>query len=1310
MDLEGWDCHSLNHNSKSKNTPILVVKAGPKNVAEIKQAIKKFDSCVMLASNLKKLFISTLNKMHVTSLDSDAEYDRIAKIFEANSVSIAKNNIEFIVNLENAIDAIPSTTDDFENRGLFSTHYLRNRIFDDAPNDLDMVKLHNSCADLKSLLQALGWTIVNERVKSEKGKVVIVITDQENFSIREKADSVAPSYAAISELSKYKWVILTNGSKWRLYTNRISASSTNYFEINLVRPSNTMLRYLGIIFGYGAFTGDNPKIDLYFDQGKEFAAQLEENLALRIMSQDGVLLNITKGILDHDMKTKFGKEELASAKDNALRIIYRVWFVAYAESRNLLPVSDPKYKDISLRRLRDELDKHSDTDSDEPSCWQYLLNLFEGIRNGKPQNNLPQYNGDLFRHTTDIDDISISNKWLVPALSDLLLRDGDAIDYASLSVRHLGSILESVMEFSVQQAKENVMLLVKNNKIIQVRTVKESNYSYKRNDLYLVSKGGLATRKSTASYYTPDEMVKFLVEKGLKPILEERTIQIAKDMQAYKKNLDSKTKKTCMDRLLDIQVLDPTMGSGHFLVEALNRLTAWATEILKKHPLHPLLEELETDRKIILAEQREKNITIDENLLTHDILLKRKIMKRCIFGVDLNPMAVEIAKLALWLDSFAIGVPLTYMDHHIRIGDSTIGMFLNDIEDMQNQSLDDWTPGQDMDRMLEDVSASPDVTVSQVRQSEERYRKYAESISPTRRMLDALTASMIDDDILPKKGDAAAFIRRFAKYAKNEDKILTSARKKISDIDKRRNFFHWELEMRDAFTDTRSGFDVIVGNPPWDRIEPNDNELFTPYYPAFKSLSTKTKKKEIIDILLQNNEIKSVYDAYKKSFSEKTNFYTTANAYQIQGIGYRELSKLILERAFQLLAKNGTISMVLPSQILSSTGSVDIRKEILFNKDIQQLYVFENKKKIFDIDSRYRFMLLTLKGSKTKRNRNEFPVGFYLHHLSSLVDPIREKEKFGTHSKAKIQKMFPETLIIPESSGVVMDILIKMYKHPKLTDALSKDGMSISFSSGFQRTNDSDLFQEDGKGWPIHEGKTIHQYNHTWSKPAFTAQSRAGLERENKPKYAGKHRVFYNSYRLVFRDVSSPTNMRTVITTVIPPKTFHTHSLASILLSRNTDLILGTSYLLNVLYLCGVMNSTSFDFIVRQIIQMHVITIIKTIPIPLLKYKQEITNLTTKLIVGGHSDFAELAEKIRIPNIQLTITERIETTARLDVIVAKAYGLDKQEYKTILESFKSFKENPDLCNQKEIVWDNSNLKEFYGEMRKKALEIFDDVK
>ena len=677
----------------------------------------------------------------------------------------------------------------------------------DIQSELNKIKI---TSDPKKILNYLGWDISNSDEVYHKNDVAIVITKQDDFGVRKKADDVAPSYTAISELGKSKWAILTNGKKWRLYSNRVSASSTNYFEITLDLKRGSVMRYLPTIFGSASYitTEGRADIDLFFDEGRRYATDLEVGLSTEIMRADGIFIDIVKGVLDHNRRKTFSTDELEEAKQISLKIMYRIWFLAYAESRDLLPTRDVKYNSISLQKIHSRLDSY-ESEPNDTKCWSDLLKLFAGIRNGSPKHNLPQYDGELFSHNISIDGNQIKNRFIVDALRGLLEKDGEAIDYANLSVRHLGNIFETLMEFSVRQAEKNIMLLEGRNGVREVQTRQEFTYSYQKNDLYLASKGGIVSRKTTASYYTPDKIVEFLVGRGLEPILEERQKLIDGDLKKYKKSKSTENLQICMDRLLDIQVLDPTMGSGHFLVEALNQITSWATDILKTYPDHPLLNEIESERHTILSEQRKKKITINENLLTHDVLLKRKVMKRCIFGVDINPMAVELTKLSLWLDSFAIGVPLTYLDHHIKAGDSTIGMFLSDLENKNMHTLDDWVPDSESNQMICEVVDNPDITIDQVRSSKNIHKKYKESLEPLKQMLDALTASKIEPDILPKKGEWE-FIHRFGKYTKNESKDLTKARNITSILAKKYQFFHWELEMMDAFTDSRKGFDLIL--------------------------------------------------------------------------------------------------------------------------------------------------------------------------------------------------------------------------------------------------------------------------------------------------------------------------------------------------------------------------------------------------------------------------------------------------------------------------------------------------------------------
>ena len=1307
----GWKMYKFTK-SDGTDTPIhvLFLEHKAKGILEAKRQVQNTFHCVALfhlKSNYSILFKSGKYSA-VFNIDSPDVAEQISAILSSTRFANADSKVKASLAVRRIIKNMPTATRNFNNRGVFSTHYLKSRLFAEYDITVDNTLRTVHEGDAIQSLKALGWTDLEGNNGIYRSKyfplaTILVVDKGPDFGMQRSSGSVTPSYAAIAELKNTSWVILTDGTTWRLYTSKVSASTTNYFEISLETKKDTVLKYLTIIFGASSYVIKDGKapIDEIFDDGKNYVQELEENLADRILKPDGIFVDLVKGILDHDRTRRYTKDDMQHAKETALKIMYRVWFLLYAESRDLLPVKDEKYAPLSLTSLRSGLDDMEQNPQDS-TCWKRVLSLFKGVRSGSSKHNLPQYSGELFRYDSKIDGINIKNKHFARALRGLFERDGEAVDYASLGVRHLGNIYETLMEFSVRQADRDIMLLDDKKGVREVESKAESTYTYRKNDIYIVSKTGYVSRKSSGSYYTPEKLVTFLVRCGLQPIFDEREKMIQNDLETYQKNNTQKNYNTCMDRLLDIQVLDPAMGSGHFLVEALNQITSWATSILKKHPRHPLLSEIEQDRKLIISTQKEKGITINQNLLTHDVLLKRRVMKRCIFGVDINPLAVELARVSLWLDSFAIGVPLTYLSHHIKTGDSTIGAWRNNIGDAKDQSLDDWITTTDrVGDIMERVSRSADVTIEQVRSSEDAHDEYENIMESHKRMLDVWCAAQIDDSIIPSKArkNTSRYIRRFA--GKVDDAMKITLRR-ARDLRSKYKFFHWELEMMDAFTDARYGFDAILGNPPWDTVKASDDEFFTQYEPTFRSINTKPKKKIKQNEILTDNKIKKDYDNYKRSFQEKSTFY---KIYKMQGIGSRDMWQLILERMFGLVGTDGIISVLIPSQILSNTGSIGIRQHIL-NTDIQQIYVFENRKKIFPIDSRYRFLLLTMRNAD---GPDTFKAGFYLHDMQSLESGHTEKEKFHVLSKKLIQKIFPNMHIIPEVSLQHLDILAKI-SNGKTMNTASDTGWNAEMTSGFQRTSDANLFKDKGRGWPVLEGKNIHQFNHAFARPEFVASMSAGLNREKKKRvYKNKHREFYHSFRLAFRDIASPTNMRTIIAAIIPPQKFHTHSMMSIFLTRSGRFEQNNDYNKHMVYLCGVLNSMTFDFAARSRIQMHTSTIINTIPFPDTSlYYHEIVDLAAKLSVGS-DEFEGFAESLRVENVQLSPSERIHVTANLDAFVAHAYGLTLDEYHIILDSFK-FDENATLLEAEHADFnDNRTLRQFYGEVRRLAPKYFKDI-
>ena len=1307
----GWEIYRFQKaDGGDAPVPVLLFEHKAKTIADAKRQVSGVSNCIVifhLKSNYSMFFKSGADST-VFGLDSNDACEQIQATLSSADFALADSEMMARIAIKRTIANIPSTTRNFNNRGVFSTHYLKNRLFagsDTKPNGLEAAWE----GDVKKTLGLLGWRNLKGRNGVHRSRAfplasIVVVDRGQDFGMRRGADEVAPSYRAVAELKNTPWVILTDGRTWRLYTSRVSASTTNYFEISLEVKKAVILRYLAAIFGAAPYVVKDGKagIDVIFDEGKNYVQKLEENLADRILQPDGVFVDLVKGILDHDGKRRYSQEELNDAKKTALKIMYRVWFLLYAESRDLLPVRDKMYAPLSLTSLRNSLDGMGER-PDDHDCHQRVKDLFSGIRKGSPKHNLPQYNGELFKRDPEIDGKKIRNEHFVRALRGLFEKDGEPIDYASLGVRHLGHIYETLMEFVVRQADRDLMLLEDKKGMREVASRAESTYSYKKNQLYIISKAGAMSRKSSGSYYTPEKMVTFLVRRGLEPIFREREEQMPDDMQMYRTKRTDENRNACMNRLLDIQVLDPAMGSGHFLVEALNQITRWATGMLERHPGHPLLSEIEEDRDTVLSEQRGRGITINEEMLTHDVLLKRRIMKRCIFGVDLNPLAVELARVSLWLDSFAIGVPLTYLNHHIRGGDSTIGGWRRDVVGAKNHSLDGWMEATDrVGAIMERVSHSADLTVSQARASEDAHDEYERAMEPHRRMLDVHCAAQIDKDIIPTGvgRNYVGYIQRLA-AGKPEDPGMQEALAKVRELQKKYHFFHWELEMTDAFTDTRYGFDLIVGNPPWDTVMPSEDEFFPPYYPAFRSITPNTKKKTKRDNILRDPKIRNEYAKYLLSFNERSAFYAT---YELQGKGHKDLWQLIFERVLNLVGRNGIISVLIPSQILSNDGSSGMRKHML-DMDIRQMYVFENRKKIFPIHSSYRFLLLTMRKAE---GPDSFEAGFYLHNLKSLEIREAEGQKFHMLSKDMIRMVSPKTLEIPEIRREHLAVLARMSGGDTFSTE-SEDGWHVSLSSGFNKTNDADLLKDGGRGWPVFEGKNIHQFNHMFAKTVFTTLIRAGLQRErNKRIFKKTSKEFYHSFRLAFRDISGPTNTRTVVASIIPPQTFHMYSLFSLVLVRNGSIGSGNDYNRRIAYLCGILNAMSFDFITRSKMQMHVSTVIKNFPLPKKIHYDEIAKLAARLSVGTE-EFEGFAESLRVENVHLKPPERIRTAAQLDALVAHAYGLTREEYIIVLDSFR-FTENPALLETKYADFnDNKVLRQFYGEVRKLAPVYYDEI-
>lgn len=726
------------------------------------------------------------------------------------------------------------------------------------------------------------------------------------------------------------WAIVTNGKTWRLYSARAHSRATNYYEIDLEETlaspdAGDAIRYFGLLFRAKAFSGQPCFADSLLTESASYAKALGERLKENVF--ENVFPKFAEGFVKQWGKpaVELTADELDETFHATLTFLYRLLFLLYAEARDLLPVKETRgFWEISLSRVKKEIAEKAGNIADlapdklkaaysasETGFYDRLGTLFAAIDKGEAKFNVPVYNGGLF--VTEIPAKSadepaeittarflvnhkIPDRFLAQGL-DLLARDIDektqalsSIDYKSLGVRQLGSIYEGLLEFKVRVAAEKMAVVAgkKGDEIVPYKETATKNLKVKSTGKgaaraeFVIHKGEIYLendkheRKASGSFYTPDYIVKYIVQNTVGPALDvklealrpklreaQKAYHAAVERQKAFQKMGQKgddpektayTFRALVDELFDLRVLDPAMGSGHFLVEAVDFITDRLLAFLNAFPWNPVTAMLRQTRQTILEQMRAQEISIDPARLTDVNLLKRHVLKRCIYGVDLNPMAVELAKVSLWLDCFTLGAPLSFLDHHLKCGNSLIGAQVDPVRAeiemvttikksyvrQQFQMFGSmWTGAMLATDLMRQVGELPDTTAEQVHKSRDEYRKAADALAPFKRILDVYTSRWFGNTDTKLNQPAMQFLRdeRNVNWLKDpqqptapqsEYRLIAETALKAA---REKRFFHWELEFPEVFfghSDNSAqeivlkdnpGFDAVIGNPPYIRVQ-----------------------------------------------------------------------------------------------------------------------------------------------------------------------------------------------------------------------------------------------------------------------------------------------------------------------------------------------------------------------------------------------------------------------------------------------------------------------------------------------------------
>ncbi|MFG2504940.1 Eco57I restriction-modification methylase domain-containing protein [Streptomyces rubiginosohelvolus] len=840
------------------------------------------------------------------------------------------------------------------------------------------------------------------------------------FDKRQGAGVAAPQsllQEALNRTDPHIWALLTNGRKVRLLRDSNALATTSYVEFDLEAIfdgelfSEFVLLYRLLHasrFGSpdGAATQWNCWLEVWRDAAIRLGARFLDDISEGVRQ---ALKELGTGFLKHPANTALRDGLKADAYHAALlRLVYRLLFVFVAEDRDALhpeetaPDARQRYAAyFSTSRLRDHSRRRRGTShTDRYQALTLVLDAL-GDEAGRPELGLPGLGG-LF-DVTDADaplrGMSLSNEHLLAAVRHLsVVRDTEAgrwrkVDYRTLDAEELGAIYESLLALVPK-------------------------YSAQNRSFELVVRAG-NERKKTGSYYTPSSLVDVLLDSTLDPVID-KAQERGERQAAEAGQTGAEAAETIIAELLTLTVCDPACGSGHFLVAAARRIAKRVAAVRHNTP-EPTPESVRH--------------------ALHEVVAK------CVYGVDLNPMAVELAKVSLWMEALEPGKALGFLDAHVKLGNGLIGatpaLLRGGIPeeafkavqgddaavarrwqrenkeqhkgvftlDAEADALVSVTNAKFASELRTLVDSSPTEKLGQVRALAERYHRWEQSPEYTNalKIADAWCAAFMWEktDTAPTPVTQGVF--KSLQSAEGEGAgALEETHREIGRLSEEYRFFHWHLEFPEIFsvpedpaaegvdpvTGWAGGFSCVLGNPPWDKVEFKDQEYFNVVEPSLAELSGQKRRIAISEWATEHSEEALRYHAARRRVKSSFLFLGASGVYpqlrkglSSKGVNSLQTEQLFTERFVSITAPEGRCGTVVPTQIATGAGAQFLFQDLTMRRAVKHLYDFENGKreKLFPaVHSSYQFALISLTGRYLSEPTARF--AFSLGHPDELAD------------------------------------------------------------------------------------------------------------------------------------------------------------------------------------------------------------------------------------------------------------------------------------------------------------------------------------
>jgi len=1148
----------------------------------------------------------------------------------------------------------------------------------------------------RALVEGLGFSVeplsVTSsvlKVKDAKRAVAIFLDEGEAFDDAGERFGTSPvsQALALADREGLPWVVLTRARQVRLYSARVDTGvgrkgrADTYVEVDLALLPEDHAGFVPLLFGAGALA-EQGTIEEILERSADFAADLGARLRDRVYFE--AVPQLATAIARGAHRADPDEAELADAYEETLVVLFRLLFVAYAEDKDLLPYrTNSRYNDHSLKRLARRLaewraKETAPFDSQATDLWDDVRALWHAVEAGNAGWGVPAYDGGLFSDDPKVNPagaaiatLSLSDEAFGPVLTALLVDVGPdgvvgPVDFRSLSVREFGTIYEGLLESRLSVAPTDLALDPQGNFV--PATGRHENIVVHAGEVYFHNRSG--ARKATGSYFTKPFAVEHLLDHALDAALDDHLASLGA-------LLDAGDEAGAADRFFDFRCADLAMGSGHFLVAAVDRIEAKLSAFLSLHPIPPVLAELERLRAAAFAALGELADGVEIETTS---LLRRQVARRCIYGVDRNRIAVELARLAVWIHTFVPGLPLSFLDHNLVEGDSLTGIGTID------EAVAVLEPGSEVGqhslfsdqltaflarakKALRRLATISETTTAEVAEARAAHLDALAAVQPAKDLFDLLVSVRLGQATRPNDINEE-------RLAAHED--LRAARELVASL----GSLHFPVAFPEVFLRERPGFDVIVGNPPWEEATVEELGFWALRYPGLKSMTAGEQKAEIARLRRRRKDLVEEYEIAVDE-AEQLRCLLLAGPYPGMGQGDPDLYKAFCWRFWQLARDGYSIGVVLPRSALSAAGSAPWREAVLDGgafDDVTMLlntggWVFD------DAEHRYTIALVTIrKGSERSGMINLR--GPYVS-LSAYRDGLTHPPSEIAASDLRTWSEGVSFPLIPTDQA--LGIFLKLRRHPRL-DAV--DGWRARPVTEFHATNDKKLFildeeEADDSMWPVYKGASFNIWEpdtgtyYAWAEPAEITEvlqrKRLRQHRTARSAFAEMPRAWATDPatlpclhpRIAFRDVTNRTNSRTVIAALVPPEVVITNKAPYLLWPKGDER--------DQAYLLGVLCSICLDWYARRVVEISVnFHLFNAFPIPRPDrdhvLRRQVEEIAGRLAAVDRR-YGAWAKAVGVPVGSVKASEKDDLVAELDAAVALLYGLDEADLTHVFETF-----------------------------------------